>query len=67
MAPDNCTPEKQVSSSTPQKTSTQEDAELIAYYEAQRNAARSNEWIACLDATLQQLRHGRAEKSIALF
>ena len=36
--------------------SHQDDAELIAHYEAQRTMARSKEWIACVDAMLRQLR-----------
>jgi hypothetical protein len=40
---------------------SQEDAEayfadLLAYYQDQRKRARSNEWAACLDATIRQLR-----------
>lgn len=32
------------------------DAELISYYEGQHKASRSDEWRACIDAILKQLR-----------
>jgi hypothetical protein len=33
------------------------DVELIAYYYEQLNRHRSDEWSACLHATITQLRH----------
>jgi hypothetical protein len=67
MAPDNCLPAKNSISSTRQNDGAQEDAELIAHYENQRKAAKSSEWIECIDAMIRQLRHGSTAKSNPFF
>ena len=51
-------PAGKIVDTTQQDDTFENDAEVIAYFEAQRKSARSAEWIACLDATIRQLRHG---------
>jgi hypothetical protein len=67
MASDNYLPAKHTINSTQQDASGEDDAQLIAYYEEQRKGARSDEWIACLNAILCLLRQGRTAKSTPLF
>lgn len=59
MAQDNSTPARHTINSTQRNVRSQDDvdAELLAYYEEKRKTGRSDEWIACLDATIRQLRH----------
>lgn len=56
MSPDQCPQTKHAPNHTRQNVASQDDTELIAYYEQQRNSVRSDEWVACLDATIRQLR-----------
>ncbi|HYG97745.1 MAG TPA: hypothetical protein VD837_01350 [Terriglobales bacterium] len=58
MIGDNRTPAGHTNSSTQRRVSNQneDDAELIAYYDEQRRTSKSDEWVACLHATIRQLR-----------
>ncbi len=55
----------------PQETSDQnrsaasEDAQIIAYFKAQRKEARSREWAACLDAMIRDLESELQQHAIA--
>lgn len=59
MAGDNLISATHSISSTQQNVRSQNDSdtELIAYYYEQLKRHRSDEWSACLHATLRQLRH----------